>query len=379
MLGAASLAGPGLLAGCSSGPITRDGPPPSGSIPDMEPGGSFHRLVSDLAAKDQFAGNVLVAHRGEPVLTASYGMADRDKAIPHGPDTVYNLTKLITAVAIVQLVAQRKVGLADTVGAHLGGFPAAVTDTVTVHDLLTHSGGMGNFRATPEWKDGDRGWATPEEAYEGTMAIIRQEQLLYPPGTDSKYSNSGFYVLGAIVAQASGQPYWDYVREHIFAPAGMTRSDFNTNQDVQTDPDFAHPYGEPGTDGQRPDLLRGVPGIGIGGGAGGSYSSTGDLLNFALALQRHELLEPVYTDIVLSGKKPSGRGGGTGLSAYGSSLAIINDHARLGHIGGAEGITATLHMYLDLDWVVILASNYTIKEGLRPLIEQPDQIITQQA
>jgi CubicO group peptidase (beta-lactamase class C family) len=377
MLGAAAsvTAGSTLLSGCS--PTTGTTPARTASIPDLEPGGSFDRLVADMAAKDQFAGNVLVAHRGEPVLRASHGLADREKAIRHGPETIYNigsLTKIITAVAVVQLVAEGKLGLGDTVGTHLEGFPAAIADAATVHHLLTHTGGMGNYRANPAWKEGDAVWASPEENLAGTMSIIRAEQPLYPPGTDSKYSNSGFYTLGAIVARVSGRTYWDYVVERIFAPAGMTRSQFATNQDVQAGGDFARPYGEPGPDGRRPDLLRDVRGCGIGGGAGGSYSTATDMLNFAIALQNDTLLPSVYTDVLLGGKTPSGRGG-SGMSAYGSSLAIVNNHARLGHIGGADGIHASLYMYLDLDWVVITTSNYGIQDGLRPLIEVPDQLI----
>jgi CubicO group peptidase (beta-lactamase class C family) len=377
MIGAtASLAaGSTLLTGCTR--TTGTAPPLSPPIPDLEPGGAFDRLVADMAGRDEFAGNVLVAHRGEPVLQASHGLADQANGTRHGPDTIYNigsLTKLITAVAVVQLVSEGKLGLADSVGMHLDGFPTAIADTATVHHLLTHSGGMGNYRANPAWKAGDAVWATPEDNREGTLAIIRTEQPLYTPGTGSKYSNSGFYTLGAIVERVSGRTYWDYVRERIFAPAGMTRSDFATNQDVQAGGDFARPYGEPGPDGRRPDLLHNIRGCGIGGGAGGSYSTTRDLLAFARALQNDTLLPSVYTDVLLGGKTPSERGG-SGMGAYGSSLAIINSHARLGHVGGADGIHASLYMYLDLDWVVITTSNYGIKEGLRPLIEVPDQLI----
>lgn len=386
MLGAAACVGTGsvLVTGCTGGPATQrageepKAAPPTGRIPELEPGGSFDRTVADLTARDQFAGNVIVAYRGEPVLAASYGMANHEQGTPHGPETIFNvgsLTKLMTAVAITQLVAAGEVRLGENLGAYLDGFAPEVADAVTVHDLLTHSSGLGNFRRDPEYAAGTAVWMTPEESVEGTMAVIRRERLAFPPGSSSRYSNSGFYVLGEIVASASGLTYWDYVRQHVFAPAGMTDSDFSTNERARTDPRFAHAYSDPGPDGQRTDLTARQGGLGIGGGAGGSDSTTADLLRFGRALQGNELLSPVYTQLLLSAKRPSGVGG---MSTYGSMLAIINDHFRLGHVGGDEGITAGLNMYLDLDWIVVFTSNYRFTEQARPLVQQPDQLIAGQ-
>ncbi|MHA6630015.1 serine hydrolase domain-containing protein [Pseudonocardia sichuanensis] len=380
MLGAAATVATGstFLTGCSTTSAARARRP--GSIPDLEPGGSFERVVADLAADDVFAGNVLVAHRGEPVLEVSHGMADRERGVPHGPDTIYNIgsvTKLMTAVAITQLVAAGEVAFGKTLGTYLTGFPATAADTITVHDLLTHTAGLGNFRKDPAWLAGGRSWSSPEECFAGTIDVIRREQLLFAPGTRSQYSNSGYYVLGAIVAQVSGQTYWDYMQQHVFDPAGMTASSFPVHGETRTDPRYAHAYADPGPDGNRADLTLQETGFAMGGGAGGSYSTVMDLLRFARALQGDELLSPVYTQLLISGKRPSGLG--NGMSTYGSMLAIINGHSRLGHSGGTDGVTANLSMYLDLDWVVAFTSNYTFGKQHSALLREPDRLVTSSA
>jgi CubicO group peptidase (beta-lactamase class C family) len=75
-----------------------------------------------------------------------------------------------------------------------------------------------------------------------TMNIIRKVPLEFAPGTRHRYGNNGYDTLGAIVAAVSGQSFYDYVREHVFAAAGMTRTDFYTRPRWLTDRRIAHPY-----------------------------------------------------------------------------------------------------------------------------------------
>jgi CubicO group peptidase (beta-lactamase class C family) len=97
------------------------------------------------------------------------------------------VTKLFTAVAVAQLAQQGTVAYNGKLGTYLSGFPASVADTVTIHHLL-----------------------------------IRRSALEFPPGAGFRYSNAGYHVLGATVAQVTGQSYYDYVREHVFRAVGMT-------------------------------------------------------------------------------------------------------------------------------------------------------------
>ncbi|WP_126643967.1 serine hydrolase domain-containing protein [Embleya hyalina] len=376
LVGAASLAGGGVSAGGGSaaGAVAGSGAAGAGRVPDeLRPGGEYDRLVADLAARDRFAGTVLLAHRGRPVLIRSHGMADRERGIPNGRDTVFNIAsvgKFFAGLAVTQLFARRLIRLDGTIGTWLDGFPPGVADTVTVHQLLTHTSGLGDHRADPEWREAVRGWRTPAEFEAGTLDFIRRQRPLFPPGTRSAYSNSGFRVLGAIVARISGGTYADYVHEHILGPAGMTRTEFAPLSRWQTDPTYAHAYGDPQADGRRPDLTAAMRGAEIGGGDGGVFSTAPDLLRFAVALREGRLVGEAHTEMMVSGKYPFG----PGMASYGSLISIVNGRRRIGHGGGDPGITANVHSYPDVDWVALFVANQSLVD-LRPLIELPDRLI----
>lgn len=388
LLGAVPLAGTALAATPGAAHATTAGhaaPARSAPVPkDLLPGGAYDQLIARLAAEDKFSGTVLLAYRGRPVLTRSHGMANRDRSIRNGPHTRFNTAsvgKFFTAVAIIQLVAQDKVNLGGTLGSHLDGFSDPLANTITVHQLLTHTSGLGDHRENPDWREASKSWTTPAEVDQGTMAFIRQQQEpLFTPGTNVSYSNSGFWVLGEIVAKVSGQSFWDYVGEHVFAPAGMNRTSYATFQQWQTDDDFAHAYGDPQPNGQRADLTKQMAGIGIGGGDGGAFCTSGDLLRFALALQNGELLSHAHTEMMISGKFPGGQGPfGLGMIAYGTLAVIINDQRKIGHAGGDPGITAHLYSYLDLNWVALVLSNYSVAPiDQQSLLEPLDRLITGQ-
>jgi CubicO group peptidase (beta-lactamase class C family) len=235
-------------------------------------------------------------------------MADKEKSVPNRLDTIFamaSVTKLFTAVAVIQLVEQGKVGLYQTLGTYLDGFPADIAGTVTVHQLLTHSSGMGDYLGDPEFLNEESTWTSATETMNGIMAIIKQSQLLFTPGTQYSYSNSGYATLGAIAAQVSGQSYYDYVREHIFARADMTRSDFYTKPQWLTDPDIAHPYSS-GTKGAPAGPLTDITSEEdfIGSPAGNAFSTAPDMVRFAQALTGGRLLSPAWADLMTSGKVP---------------------------------------------------------------------------
>jgi CubicO group peptidase (beta-lactamase class C family) len=360
-------------------------PPPE----TLRPGGTFDQQLAQLAAQDQFSGTVLLAYQGEPALARAYGMADKLKGIPNRIDTIFALasvTKLFTAVAVLQLVEQGQVGLYQTLGTYLDGFPAQAAGSVTVHQLLTHTSGMGDFLGDPAFLQEGSTWTSAAETMDGIMAIIKQSPLLFTPGTQYSYSNSGYATLGAIAAQVSGQPYYGYVREHIFARAGMTRSDFYTKPQWLAEPDIAHPYGMPGgktaaqPGGQLTDVISEEDFI--GNPAGNAFSTAPDMVRFARALTGGRLLSPAYADLMTSGKvalPPQRVPSQLNMASYGPDVRIVNDQIVFGHTGGASGETTDIDVYPGLDWVVTILSNYTISNQVGSLIQLEDQLITQPA
>ena len=131
------------------------------------------------------------------------------------------MNKMFTAVATLQLVEAGKLALDDPVGKHLRGYPnSEVATKVTVRHLLTHTGGTGDIFG-PEY-DPNRLQLREHADY---VKLYGSRAPNFPPGSRFEYSNYGFVLLGAIIEAVSGESYYDYVREHVFGPAGMTSTD----------------------------------------------------------------------------------------------------------------------------------------------------------
>lgn len=366
-------------AGCGRPPV----PPPAA----LQPGGTYDQQLARLAAQDQFSGTVLLAYQDQRVLARAYGMADRDQGLPNRLDTIFamaSVTKLFTAVAVLQLLEQGKIGLYQNLGTYLDGFPAEIAGPVTVHQLLTHTSGLDDFLGSPAYQQQHLAWASSAEVMDGIMAIVRRSPLLFTPGTQYSYSNSGYAALGAIAAQVSGQSYYDYVREHIFARAGMTRSDFYTKPQWLTNPEIARPYSSsaPGGKSAGPPggPLTDVSGEEdfIGNPAGNAFSTGPDMARFARALTGGRLLSPAYADLMTSGKvplPPQRIPSQLNMVGYGPDVRIVNDRIVFGHTGGAAGETTDIDIYPDLGWVAVILSNYDISNQVGSLIRLQDQLI----
>lgn len=347
----------------TDGSFAHSGPAPR----SLRPGGEFDRLLARLAAQDAFSGTVLLARKDRTVLARSYGQADKQRSIPNGPDTLFSLgsiTKVFTAVAVAQLAQQGKVAFHEKLGTYLGGFPAEIADSVTIHQLLTHTSGMGDFMAEEGYRTESRKWTTPEQVMDGCLAFVRGAPLQFAPGTGWRYSNSGYHVLGSIISEVSGQSYYDYVRENIFRRAGMAGADFFTKRQWREDPRIAHPYTtEHQPRGERVDamdfyLYTGIP-------AGNSFACASDLVRFTKALLGHELLNSAYTELTLSAKVPKpplppkpGVPAHTPFDSYATGTDIIGDQWVVGHNGGAPGTFANLEWFPGSGWIAIVLTNY---------------------
>ncbi|GGU34785.1 serine hydrolase domain-containing protein [Lentzea flava] len=340
--------------------------------PELLPGGTFDRFVACRAEQDLFSGTVLLAHRGRPVLTRSYGMAG--EGVPNGPDTVFSLasvTKCFTGLAIAQLVHQGKVAFHAQLSDYLTGFPAGVT----VHQLLTHTSGLGR---PPVGTGPLPVWDSVEATVEGTLALIRQTPPRFAPGTGYGYSNDAFWVLGAIVAKVSGLSYFDYVRRNVFAMAGMTRSDFHTRPQVLVDPRIARPYWTQPSGG-RGDFTATPHHWFVGGPDGGAYATAGDLLRFATALRAGRLLPPALVGLVTGGKLPVPPGerpttADQWLTGYGFEDHVYGRRHVFGHPGSGPGRATNLDVFPGDEWVAVVLGNYDTSIG--PIVDLARHLVS---
>jgi CubicO group peptidase (beta-lactamase class C family) len=139
---------PAAIAACGGEMPPLDAPRGSAGTPPRA--GDWQALAEYLqqrAAAGAFSGAVLVASRGRPLLHQGYGMADRRRRLANTATNKFpiaSMGKMFTAVAIAQLAEQGKLSFTDTIGTYVAGFPPRVADTVTIHQLLTHTSGMGD-------------------------------------------------------------------------------------------------------------------------------------------------------------------------------------------------------------------------------------------
>jgi hypothetical protein len=177
--------------------------------------------VEKNAAADRFAGTVLVAKNGTVLFSGADGLADREKKIPNTLDTRFrigSMNKMFTAVAVLQLVETGKVKLTDPLGKYITDYPNQdIATKVTIHQLLTHTGGTGDIFG-PEFNKHRRELRTLKDY----VALYGKRGPQFEPGSQWRYSNYGMLLLGVVIERVTGQSYCDYVQEHIYKPSGMT-------------------------------------------------------------------------------------------------------------------------------------------------------------
>ena len=301
-----------------------------------------------LADAGDFSGVVLAAKDGKPFFFEAYGLANRDFAVPNRKDTKFNLgsiNKVFTQVAIAQLTAQGKLALSDTVRKHLPDYPSPVADKITIQELLTMSSGLGDIF-------GKKYDATPKSRLRELsdyLPLFVDQPLLFEPGTDRRYSNAGYVVLGLIVEKASGQRYHDYVREHIFLPAGMKDSDAYPQDSVVPNRAVGYTHEE---EGEAAKVASGPARVNIyalparSSSAGGGYSTASDLLAFDQAMRHDKLLPAAWTDWFFTDK-----------SNPPAATAMPKRHGGGGFAGGTAGANSVIETDLDTGYTIVVLSN----------------------
>ena len=305
------------------------------------------KLKQDTAA-GRFAGAVIVAKDGKPLFAEAYGLADRDRKVPNTLRTRFrigSMNKMFTAVATLQLAQAGKLRLDEPLGTYLPDYPNKdVASKVTLHQLLTHTGGTGDIFG-PEFTAHRLELRTIGDY----VNLYGKRGLKFEPGSRWEYSNYGFVLLGAVIEKVSGESYYDYVRKHVYDPAGMT----STGSEPESTAVADRSIGYTDENGKLQPNTDTLPYRGMS--AGGGYSTVEDLLRFANALQQHRLLDAHYTELLTTGKVDMPAGGRR--YAYGFGDGMINGTRCFGHNGGAPGMNGDLAICPGNHVVVAVLAN----------------------
>lgn len=289
---------------------------------------SLGPTVDSLAAAQNFSGVVLIARNGTAVVEKSYGMADREARRANNIETAFNvgsINKFFTQIAIRQL----NLNVDSTLGHYWPDYPNAAVRRVTIRQLLEHRSGIGgNIFAAPA--GGNR---SDLRKLTDFLPLFVNEPMQFEPGSQQRYSNAGYLVLGLLVERVSGESYYDYVRKHIYEPAGLARTAHFAVDSLPENTAIGYTTGErvgaarTGGEAAPNSVLRRNSDLlpGRGSSAGGGYSTARDLMRLLNALR--------------DGKIPGG-------PSLGFAIA-----------GGAPGLNAVVETDLPGGYDVIVLAN----------------------
>ncbi|WP_322309708.1 serine hydrolase domain-containing protein [Sphingopyxis sp.] len=305
--------------------------------------------LDQLQRTTDFSGCLSISNGANIIFDECRGLADRSFGVKVDRQTKFHIgsmNKMFTAVAIAQLVETGKLRWDSTLAEVVPEYPdQAAAAKITVWHLLHHTAGLGDF-FVPEFFQNREKFVNPGDY----LDLIARQPALSDPGGDWNYSNAGYVVLGRIVENVSGEPYFDYIQRHVFAPAGMASSGFDSQEDVTEK--LAIGYFKEGAFATSWKAnwmtlpFKGSP-------AGGGYSTNGDLLRFANALRGGKLIGAATLQKMFEDGVPAG----PGKYAAGFGDRPSNGRHIRGHAGGAEGMNANLAMVWETGAAVAVTSN----------------------
>lgn len=308
---------------------------------------------------------VRVIRDGEPVMTRTYGMANLEDGIAVTAETNFRLasvSKQFTAMCILMLVDRGELGLDDSLTDLFPDFPDYGSG-ITVTNLLQHTGGLIDYEPfVPE--------DSPVQVQDaGVLDLMRQQDHTYfEPGSEHRYSNSGYAVLAMIVEQISGKPYARFLKENIFEPLGMQNS-VAYQDGISTVPNRAYGYyvTDEGVTDEGVEFSDQSPWSAVLGD-GGIYTSVTDLTLWDEALYgnglvRKELKEQAFTPA---------------LETYGFGWRIdeFDGHRRMHHEGTTIGFRNFIQRFPDDRLTIIVLSNRR-EPGVEPLAEEVARLFLQ--
>ena len=293
----------------------------------------------------QFNGTALIVEMGNELLRQSYGFADQKNELANNSELSFaigSISKSFTSNLVLQLIDEGKLDPDKTIDDYLPYYRQDTATEITLRHLLTHTDGLANYTNNPDF------W----QPYDGVVPMSTREfiqtycssDLEFTPGSEYRYGNAGYSVLGAIIEEVSGKPFAKVLRERVIEPLGMRATG---------------------------DMRAGLPDVGLAKGyqigpngyrlaepihkplfaAGSMYASADDLLSYIRSLQYEDLLPRILEGVV----------GGT--FAYGwtvseySAEGIADKMQVLSTNGEVNGYNALLVQIVETQQTIILLNN----------------------
>jgi D-alanyl-D-alanine carboxypeptidase len=327
-----------LIAGLVLNPLmARASPSVTTTVPKSA---STNQYLENLAREGKFSGVVLVQHNGKAVFEKAYGFAVSGWRIQNSLSTRFelaSLSKQFTGAAILQLAELGKLKLDAPISQYYAKAPQSWS-SISVRQLANHTSGLPG----DEIKDFNKGIATPY-SLEELIDTFRDRPLVAKPGEAWAYTNTEYYLLAYIIEQVSGEKYGGYLAAHIFKPAGMIHSGFAGTLSII--PEAAEGYArDAGTLRHRDYFDRSLE-----VGAGGIYSTLGDMALWNEALDSGKLLGAEFQTMMFTPSIPGDYGFGW--------FVTQKPYVREFHEGSDPGFAAFEARYPTKGWMIVVLSN----------------------
>ncbi|MGD0143519.1 MAG: serine hydrolase domain-containing protein [Rhizomicrobium sp.] len=296
-------------------------------------------LIAATAEKAGFNGSVFIANRGNALMDGAYGWTSPARQERVNKGTLFNIasvTKAFTATAVLKLAERNKLRLTTTL---VDIFPDVPADKrgISIEELLTHTSGLPKGYAA-------NGCRTRDAAVKAIFAL----PLANAPGAHFEYTDDGYALLAAIVENAGGETYNDFVRNIIFRSAGMRETKFWNEVDDRKDKNVARIVTLP-----IEERYRGMNWGYIG--SGGIWSTAEDLARFFYALRAGLILDPGFVDEMMKPRVKvsvgaAGFGWYVGESSAGTPLIFARGNEDWGH-------SALIFWYPDRSILMTIVTN----------------------
>lgn len=307
-------------------------------------------VVKQAMAKHHIPGlSIAVVRDGKIAMTNGYGFANLESMRRASPESIYQLasvSKQFTATAVMKLVESGKVSLDEPIHTYLKDTPEA-WNRVTVRHLLTHTSGIKSYTEVPNFFA--NGNQRKDYAHKEIIDLVRNSPLDFEPGTQWHYNNTGFYLLGMLIEEVSGQSYEQFLTQWIFKPLGMSHTRLNNRAHVI--PERVAGYSWDGKDWANAEFVSPTQPF----SAGALTSNVLDMAKWDAALYtnkilKKESLQQMWTRVVLKSGEKADYG-------FGWAITEINKHRDIQHGGGIDGFSTQVSRFLDDKLTIIVLTN----------------------
>ncbi len=341
----------GLTVACAAAAGAQVATPPA-TPPDATIVTRVEEYMQAQARVNRFSGSVLLARQGTPIVAKGYGWANAEWEIANTPQTKFRIgsvTKQFTSMAVMQLQERGRLKVQDPICNYVTPCPDA-WKPVTIHHLLTHTSGIPSYTDSPNYV---KTMMVPKTVDE-MVAGFRDLPLEFEPGSQFKYDNSGYFLLGVLLEKVTGKKYEDVLREQIFAPLGMKDTGYDRSDVILSR--RATGYARRGSEIVNAPYLDMVQPF----AAGALYSTVEDLLKWDQALYTDTLLPAAARTALFTPFKSD--------YAYGWTVRAPSpqnfEHRQIMHGGGINGFSSMIiRLPDDRVTAIVLANNQQSPTG----------------